>query len=101
MTDEKTFGSPGEEHIAAARIDRCASSAQTLERFRQLVERMVVITGSVLDRKARNAGIDAQGDALGDRSRRVAIARLEVGVDRKRCCLDQLADVFKHELPAQ
>ena len=62
----------------------------------EVVERLGLVAGEVLDRQARHAGAAAQPHALGHALRRVGVAALEVGVHRHVGRSRQFGDVGQH-----
>ena len=82
MADVIALGSGHEHHTSARLVDRLPRCADTLDRERQVVERLLRISGAVLDRESRDTGRHAACDAVGHLVRLNAVARRKIGTDR-------------------
>ena len=79
----KPFGTRGEDHVTACFVDCIARRAHTLYRQIEVVERISVVAGGILDRQAGNAGVDTKPDVRRDFVGIVGVAAFEIGVDRE------------------
>ena len=96
---DQPLAAPGQHHIAAGLVDRRPRRLHPRHRQVEVVERVVLVAGVVLDRQPRHAGRHAQPHALRHALGRIGIAALEVGVHRHVDRRRQLGAVGKHHLP--
>ena len=66
VADEMALGSSGEHHSRPRGVDGCACRLQAFHRHGELMEGDGSVARGVLDREARDPGLDAEADALGD-----------------------------------
>src|SRR5262249_40095591 len=79
---QEAFSPAGEPHVGAGAVDRRARRAHTRDRVVELIERLLVVAGRILDREPGNARGDAQPHALRNTLGLVRKAVLEIRVHR-------------------
>ena len=86
-TDEETLAASDQHHIAAAGIDRGARRADAFGREFDVVKRLRLVAGGILDRQAGHASRNAASDVCRDLVRFIRKAAFEIGVHRQigRC----------------
>ena len=95
-SDQKAFRAAGEQDVAAGLVDRRARRLHARYRKIEVVERLGLVAGRILDREPRDPGLDAQPHALRHALGLVRIAALEIGVHRQVGRGDDLGDMRKH-----
>ncbi len=93
---DEAFGARGEDHVAAGLVDRRARGLHAREREVEVVERVGVVAGEVLDRQPGHAGLDAARHVLGHAGGIVREAVLEIAVERHVGRLRDLAEMGEH-----
>ncbi len=97
VAGQEALGPGRQQDVGAARIDRLACGADSLDRRGELVERRSLgRAGRILNRKARRTRLDAAADVRGDAVRVVGVPRLEVDADRQLRRPDDVGDVPEH-----
>jgi hypothetical protein len=82
------FGASG-EHEACGPGMRCLGGGRhALGRRPDVIDGLVLITGEILHRAARQPGFAGEGDGPRDTVRIVGEAALQIGGDRKYACRD-------------
>ena len=96
---QEVFGARGqdEQEERACRLDR---SRHALDGELKIIDRLVYVSGRVLDRAAHDAGLRGEPDHLGGGARLVRIAALEVCAHRKRGRKRDVGTVIQHHAPA-
>ena len=84
---QEAFGARREHHVAAGLVDRRARGLHARKREVEVVERIGVVAGEILNRQPGDAGLDAARHVLGDVLGFMGEAVLEIGVERQvgRC----------------
>src|SRR5262249_11168036 len=96
---DETFGARGEDNTTARLVDRIARCANALDRQIEVIERLVVVAGSILDRQARNASVDAKANVRRDFIGIIGVTTFEIRIDRDIRRLCNLAAVREHHVP--
>ena len=85
-------------HVGARLVDCRAGRLHARERKIEIVKRIVLVAGRILDRQTGDAGLAAQPHAFGDAVRIVGEAAFEIGIDRNVGDSGQFAQMREHHL---